>query len=95
MVRLSCILLEYGYFSALGTTERDGDLVGRGTPLTFDSNNGVFVVYDEEGRPWIKRVNEVTGEMREELQECGAKRGCYVPHSNDGGYFIHEVVGRL
>ncbi len=96
-MQLACILLEYGYFSALGTTERDGSLstVKRGVPLTCDLKGGVFVVYDEEGRPWIKSVREVTKDIVEELKVRGIKKGAYVPHSRDDGNFIRKIVPNL
>jgi hypothetical protein len=96
MSKLSHVLLDFGFFSALGTSERglppEEALVKRGTPNTFDSNNGVTVVYDEEGRPWIMHHTCVTDEVWNALQEYSLKCGANVPHSNDGGHFMHEVV---
>lgn len=98
--QLSHMLLDLGFFSALGTTERsggspDGFHVERKTPNTWDYNNGVTVVYDEAGRPWIIPGEYVTDEIRAELKQFDLKRGAYVPHSNDGGHFIHTVVKKL
>lgn len=95
--KLSHKLLDIGFFSALGTSEEEVH-VGRRTPNTYDSNNGVTVVYDEEGRPWIVRNDHLDGVMEKfqiVIAEHSLKRGAYVPHSNDGGYFVHEVLPKL
>jgi hypothetical protein len=96
--KLSYNLMDMGFFSALGTSEHLGigskeSYVGRGNPFTWDSNNGVTVVYDEEGRPWIKATRDVP----EDLFILGPRfpqmtRGAFVPHSNDGGHFLYRVV---
>jgi hypothetical protein len=107
--QLSHTLLDAGCFSALGTTEREGlsgrQTVGRRTPLTYDFNNGVGVIYDENGWPWIFRssqLDEVKGGGLNMAQIIAAivadfplMHGAYVPHSNDGGYFIRVVVPAL
>jgi hypothetical protein len=99
MGKLSHKLLDLGFFSALGTTEKDGinrQTVGRRTPLTMDKNQGTLVIYDEKGFPWIKRTADVDlEEIRKLTQEFPIKVGAYVPHSNDGGYFIRVVVASL
>ena len=94
--KLSHKLIDLGFFSVLGTTEhagggRDGFLVKRGTPNTCDYNNGVSVIYDETGRPWIFR-GSLGSDM---VASFNLKRGAHVPHSNDGGHFVHEVVNKL
>lgn len=94
--KTSQMLLEYGFFWVLGTTQRsggspEGTLVERGTPHTFDCNNGILVIYDEEGRPWIHSSDtKIPGVFVQKL-----RRGAHVPHSNDGGYFFREVVNKL
>jgi hypothetical protein len=102
--KLSHELLDRGFFSALGTSEHPGAaygpgvLVVRGTPYTFDHNNGTTVVYDEVGRPWIKKTDGMESErLRKWANEnrVELKYGAYVPHSNDGGCFMSEVVGKL
>jgi hypothetical protein len=102
--KLSHMLIDLGFFSALGTLERvgpgmgDWNVVKRGEPNTYGSNNGVTVVYDENGRPWIARAVElvsVRGELRNTLLEHNARHGVYVPHSNDGGYFVRETLPQL
>ena len=95
--KLSHKLLALGFFSALGTSEHPGMTqeevhVGRGTPNTFDGNNGVTVIYDEDGRPWIQSTKHITGLIILALRGHNLKRGAYVPHSNDGGHFLHEIV---
>ncbi len=107
--KLSHKLLDFGFFSALGTsqtrcfgvtTETDEELrVKRGKPNTYDSNNGVTVVYDEDGRPWIIRSSHIDKVGMDSLHiaagEYNMKRGAYVPHSNDGGTFVNEVLPKL
>lgn len=100
MGNLSHKLIDLGFFSALGTSEYfDGKKskfhVTRGTPNTYGYNNGVCAIYDEEGRPWILQGSRITDDMSRELCLYSLKRGAYVPHSNDGGYFVHEVMTRL
>jgi len=94
--KLSHELLDAGFFSALGTTENAGGnktLVKKGEPLTYDDNNGVFVIYDENGRPWIKRATDAIDDLHRFRGKL--RRGGYVPHSNDGGYFTREVIPQL
>jgi len=100
--KISHDLMALGFFSALGTSEHPGMIdkeihVKRGTPHTFDSNNGVTVVYDEDGRPWITSKNYGGGieSLREANHWYALQRGAYVPHSNDGGHFVHEVIDKL
>lgn len=104
MGKLSHNLLDLGFFSALGTSEHPGHCqeeqhVKRGTPFTYDHNNGVAVVYDEDGRPWIKPVRDFTDEVRTAvwtlLDEFKIKQGAYVPHSNDSGHFVRTVLPTL
>lgn len=101
--KLSHDLIDLGFFSALGTSEHPGVMrverhVGRGIANTCDSNNGVTVVYDEDGRPWIlkdDRIEEIRKEFQEVITEHRLTRGAYVPHSNDGGYFVREILPKL
>jgi len=104
--KLSHRLLDLGFFCALGTSEYPGrgdkvePHVKYGTPFTFDTNQGVMVVYDEAGRPWIMLKFKFTDTIAEEVvssavQEFGMKCGAHVPHSNDGLYFMLQVLPRL
>lgn len=100
--KLSHILLDMGFFSALGTTEwaaGEKKLVLRGTPKTWDANNGVIVVYDDDGRPWISANLEVgivtLAVDKYRVGQFNLQRGAYVPHSNDGGQFIHYLLPAL
>ena len=90
------------FFMVAGTTERargclSEDLVGRGTPLTWDINNGLMVIYDDIGMPWIRCTRWVTRNWEEEFVEHHKlTRGARVPHSNDGGTFkqlMFEQIG--
>ena len=94
-IKLSHALLDAGFFSALGTTERPGGnetLVVKGTRYTYENNNGIAVVYDEEGRPWVTCTSNDKWKafFNERL-----RRGAYVPHSNDGGHFVRTVIPTL
>ena len=65
-------LIDLGFFSALGTSEYPGFTseechVKRGTPNSQDYNNGVLVVYDEDGRPWIMHGSKVDDTVRQGL----------------------------
>jgi len=104
-MKLSHSLINLGFFSALGTTEHAGPS-GKEIPVkvgrqnTYDCNNGVVVVYDENGCPWIRAGRIGYGyishhEMETTLREFSLVRGAYVPHSNDGGYFVREVMPNL
>lgn len=104
--QLSHVLTDTGFFSALGTTETKRsstetagmttELVKLGTPKTWDDNNGVYVVYDEKGRPWIMRKSERADiKMSVVREHHDLNLGAYVPHSNDGGHFIADVLPKL
>ena len=97
--KLSLTLLDLGFFSALGTSEysvtHEKNYVKRGTANTYDSNNGVMVIYDEEGRPWICSTGYLTDRDMDELHGHSLKRGAWVPHSNDGGEFVREILPKL
>jgi hypothetical protein len=116
ITKLSPELIDLGFFSVLGTSEHLGNrdeesYVKHGEAYTYDYNNGVTVVYDEEGRPWIIPENcyrKHWKNLREEIdysetaKEFGELRfmynlqhGAYVPHSNDGGRFVQEVIPSL
>lgn len=98
-------LLDLGFFCALGTNEiLNGrpslEYVRRGKPFTYDCNNGVYVIYDESGRPWIIRWSTLAGKLATENHEFEnltrhLHRGAYVPHSNDGGRFAIEILPTL
>jgi len=93
---LSSVLKELGFFRATNTTQTcDGESspVVTGEPLRCDCNNGVAVVYDENGDPWITRSRRLkNSEMEQLVREFGLARGAYVPHSNDGGHFIRQIM---
>ena len=98
--RLSCRLLEMGFFSALGTEERTPirryRRVHRGNPRKYDSRNDVTAVYDEEGRPWICQREKYSKEEFALLtQDYDLHWGCYVPHASDQGYWFREVMPTL
>ena len=102
-------LMDNCFFPVLGTVElsigslrniREGgepDLVARGVSRTWETNNGIMVVYDETGEPWIRSTRHTTPEWIEMFtKKHNLKRGALVPHSNDGGYWkrlMSEQVG--
>lgn len=93
--KLSQVLLDRKFLSVYGTTEKvtsQQKLILLGTPFTWDTNNGISVVYDEEGRPWIKRgILELS-----QFYDCQTiTMGAYVPHSNDGGAFASQVLDQM
>ena len=88
-------LTQAGFRSVFGAQEAvGGDArsrnVEKGQAMTCDSNNGVTVIYDNDGFPWIapimflERVPDFEGRM-------GLRKGAYVPFSNDGGYGIRKM----
>lgn len=100
------VLLEMGFFSALGSMEHqcmEDELtyVRKRTPLTYDVNNSTLVIYDEEGRPWIRTCVEglltevVVNKPKTNPDLPALTRGAFVPHSNDGGYFMRTVLPML
>lgn len=98
--KLSTILLESGFFPVLQTVDRmgllgDNPVVGTGTPYTWDANNGVAVVYDERGWPWIILWNrdEIIAKVQKDFPDLC--RGAWVPHSNDGGLFVRAILPPL
>lgn len=102
MQKLSHWLLDAGWFCALGTSERlrldgkEASYVKRGTANTWDHNNGVYVIYDETRCPWIARTDDAMGaDIFSAIGEFKLRRGAYVPHSNDGGHFVIDVMSRL
>lgn len=93
---LSQQLYESGFFSALGTLQNNGSVVKRGRPLTYDYNNGVHVIYDQQGWPWIVHRSQTSGELIAELViDYALMQGAFVPHSNDGGKFILQTLPEL
>jgi hypothetical protein len=102
--KLSHRLMDNGFFSALGTTEIVGGspkIVKRGQSHSLDHNNGVQVIYDEEGRPWIKRSEDINQSQLDaifrgmSIWKYGMTIGAMVPHSNDGGHFVLEILPAL
>jgi len=92
MGSLAKALLMLGFIPVLGTFETCGKerhIVSRGAPKRFDYKNGVIVVYDELGAPWIVNMADVTiRKVRDLAREYHLSDGVYVPHSKDGGSFI-------
>ena len=100
------LLNNSGFFSALGTIERylgEDRLVRRGTPLTHGRNNGILVIYDDQGWPWVILARKLSTRWwiamsfntyhNSDLVDF--RPGAYVPHSNDGGHFMLEILPDL
>ena len=105
---LSVSLLYWGFLPVLGAMENKGgkqSLITRGHPFTYDRNMGVLAVYDEDGRPWIRKYetlrisfgNRLGNAFEDKLlpKFSRLKQGAYVPHSNDGGFFFEETWPKL
>ncbi len=95
---LSELLREAGYRNVVGTIEKNGferHQVEKGAPYTWDANNGVRVVHDEVGDPWIKQSAKGWPTLGKSaypcVQERMLKRGAYVPHSNDSGEYVKQI----
>lgn len=105
MGKLSHDLLDLGFLSALGTYEGFETVyshecyVMRGTPKTWGRNNGVWAIYDEEGRPWVISIRDLhyqtKGSIDLLIEDHKIRAGAYVPHSNDGGRFMLSILPRL
>jgi hypothetical protein len=98
---LSQKLKAAGFYYALGTYENYYDIeknkyvsakerVKKGEPYHSGYNNGVTVVYDEEGRPWVKSGFVNTKTTFSDVSKLRFD-GAYVPHSNDGGHFMKSI----
>lgn len=92
---ISHSLKEFGFHEAVGTIEKVSlkeqvVVAKREAKLTFDTNNGVMAVYDEDGQPWLLTLDRITPEIAEWLKTSELTRGAYVPHSNDGGHYIRQ-----
>lgn len=64
----------------------------------FGSNNGILVVYDEVGDPFVVPFQELqrhgisTADAFHKLRAAGFEGSyVYVPHSNDGGSFVAKL----
>ena len=93
-MRLSQRLLERDLLPVYGTTEKlakQQRFVPVGQPYTWDTNNGILVIYDERGWPWIKRGSDSL-DTAELFGGEPNTRGAYVPHSNDGGEFVKKML---
>lgn len=64
----------------------------------FGSNNGILVVYDEVGDPFVVPFRELQrhgispADTAHKLRAAGFEASyVYVPHSNDGGSFVVKL----
>jgi len=82
-----CVHQLYEFFGEKGIHE-----IKTGTPLTWDysPSGGMTVVYDEEGRPWIR-----IGHITRKVFGSNLKKGAYIPFAKDGGNFIKHTFPRL
>ena len=93
------ILKRSGFVDVTWTISMDGDFCWdrckRDAIVTPDvtkakmqgTSNGTFVVWDDEGHPWIKRGYRSMHDIKIKLRKIGIEifDGVRVPHSNDGG----------
>ena len=98
-------LREEGFVPVLGSLETIGmqrqSRVEKGSSLSWDYNNGVYVVYDDAGDPWVVLGRLMRSEALDRINrtvydETGGnlRKGAYVPHSNDGGVWIRARFGQ-
>lgn len=90
-------LQSLGFMSVLHTMELDRPIQSKhrvtvGTPLTWDTNCGILVIYDDLGHPWIRRTEGQAEEIRDAFKEFNLRRGGYVPHSRDNGEFASKFL---
>ena len=57
--------------------------------LQYNTNNGVILVTDCKGIPYVGIANKETIDVIEALGAI-MNSELFVPHSNDGGQWIHE-----
>jgi len=96
---LSFNLLNHDFLLLYGHLE-NGKPIGMGSPWTWDLNNGVIAIYDEFGRPWAIRAQDLDKNVKERLMDRNVfsdlclRRGAFVPFSNDGGRSAYLVLKR-
>ena len=108
--KLSHSLLDLGFICALGMVEIPhakpilsnvyAYILRRDSPLRWDENNGVVVIYDKEGRPWIMtskliKEKDIDYKIGKLISDHHVKRGAFVPFSNDGGWFVGSILPTL
>ena len=85
-----------GLFMAYGTCEKKGPklkCVKTGEPKTWDINQGILVVYDEKGLPWVRFATSQSHSWLERVaMSHNLEKGAYVPHSNDNGKFLLDYM---
>lgn len=87
-----------GFRCVLGASENThvGPAVIKSAPnmaKRYDTNNGMLVIYDETGAPWVAAVEEVSRSTLDRLIEAHSLRlGAYVPCSNDNGAFLSGLL---
>ena len=96
MTDLSIALKAAGFVFCHMMQEADGTRVKSGVAYTFDFNNGICAVYDENSHAWVLPERLFTDAMaialfksryhsRWTYKGVPLDRGARVPHSNDGG----------
>ncbi|MBU1046801.1 hypothetical protein KKH36_03420 [Patescibacteria group bacterium] len=84
-------LYAQGYIPVVGSKERrrrgngiEIHEIYQGVPFSWDKNLGVFVVFDENGHPWV--TNQKANFDHDISKIC--ERGAYVPHTwKKSGFF--------
>ena len=85
--KLSHVLLDSGFLPMFSFPTKWG------TPFSWDYNNGITVVYDEMGRPWVIQGRDLLEKVERNLiREFSLLRGAFVPNSSDGGKFAHDSL---
>ena len=63
-----------------------------GHKMQYDTNNGVVLVIDENGKPYVGIADSKTIEAIENRSARRSRGRLYVPHSNDGGRWICDKL---
>jgi hypothetical protein len=105
--RMTIALLQEGFRLISGDTEEIVSGRGRsrqqyvrnGKPCTWNSRNLVYVVYDEDGEPWVMYDRQLKPGTLDRIRSTVSGYGLdfrqegYVPHTQDGGNRIQRMFG--
>lgn len=98
-------LIEIGFFLAHGTREVNlmrmacpsKTPVPSIQPFKWNRNSGVFMISDDNGHIWIIPSQSISSRQQKRLIndyeiERGYGKNGYVPHSNDGMFFMRNLI---
>lgn len=93
-------LLDAGFLPVLGTSEQSATdkgyiLVRRGTKRSYAQRNGIIVVSDNQGIPWINwETVETIIMLKKMIKDHHLRHRLHVPHANDQGKFLSMFITR-